>query len=372
MPDNPASESSFHCRLWPGGSPQLRPASAASLTIGDHTREPPPGRSPVRGGDAAHHPSSSAATRLMARDKVIPNPVILDFNVERLERVTLEGPPALTERAHMSPYVWAAEDGGYEILIRARPRRQAACTDTGVIWHGRSKDGVHFIMTDRPAIMPGPDPIDIGGCEDPTPVCMPDGSYVVYYTGVLDDLATGQLLYATGPAIDRLQKKGIALASSKSKGNTKEATVICAPSGRWRMFYEYAEDDHSVIGLACGPDAAGPWKEGPEPFRPREDSWDNWHLSTGPMLTDDPDMPVMFYNGATRDARWRIGWVAFDRDCSHVVCRGIQPLLTPPPVEDRSATDIAFASSVIVEDGRIWLYYSLKDAELARAELRRS
>ncbi|WP_145995966.1 hypothetical protein [Acetobacter aceti] len=40
MPDNPASESSFHCRLWPGGSPQLRPASAASLTIGDHTRAP--------------------------------------------------------------------------------------------------------------------------------------------------------------------------------------------------------------------------------------------------------------------------------------------------------------------------------------------
>lgn len=43
----------------------------------------------------------------------------------------------------------------------------------------------------------------------------------------------------------------------------------------------------------------------------------------------------------------------------------------PPPVEDRSAIDIAFASSVIVENGRIWLYYSLKDAELARAEIRR-
>lgn len=26
----------------------------------------------------------------------------------------------------------------------------------------------------------------------------------------------------------------------------------------------------------------------------------------------------------------------------------------------------AFASSVIIKDGRIWFYYSLKDAELAR------
>ncbi len=308
----------------------------------------------------------------MARDKVTPNPVILDFNVERLERVTLEGPPALTERAYMSPYVWATDGGGYEMLMRARPRMDGPPTDTGVIWHGRSDDGVHFVMADRPVITPGPDPIDLGGCEDPTPLCMADGSYLVYYTGVLDDLATGQMLYATGPAIDRLQKKGVALASSKTRGNTKEATVICAPNGHWRLFYEYAEDDASLIGLASGTGVAGPWEEQSAPFRPREDSWDDWHLSTGPMLLDEPDMPVMFYNGATRDARWRIGWAAFDRNCKRVVCRGIQPLLTPPPVEDRSATDIAFASSVVIEDGRIWLYYSLKDAELARAELRRS
>ena len=80
----------------------------------------------------------------------------------------------------------------------------------------------------------------------------------------------------------------------------------------------------------------------------------------------------MFYNGATRDARWRIGWIAFDRDCRTVVDRCIEPLLTPPPVEDRTATDIAFAASVIVQDGEIWLYYSLEDRRLARARLRRS
>lgn len=307
----------------------------------------------------------------MHREQVTSNPVILDFNVERLERVTLEGPPALTERAYMSPYVWAAE-GGYEMLIRARPRMDAPLTDTGVIWHGRSEDGVHFVMADEPAITPGPDPIDFGGCEDPTPLCMEDGSYVVYYTGVEDDFATGQMLYAAGPSIGELKKMGVALASSKTKGNTKEATVMLTADGHWRLFYEYAEDDASLIGLARGVGVAGPWKERPAPFCPREESWDNWHLSTGPMLLDDADMPVMFYNGATRDARWRIGWAAFDRNCTKVVARGIQPLITPPPVEDRTATDIAFAASVIIEDGRIWLYYSLKDAELVRAEIRRS
>lgn len=308
----------------------------------------------------------------MAHEQVTPNPILVDFNVERLEQVTLEGPPGLTSRAYMSPYVWQTEGGSYEILMRARPRDDAPFKDTGAIWHGRSEDGVHFVMADQPAIAPGPDPIDVGGCEDPTPFCMADGSFVVYYTGVLGDFATGQMLYAAGPSIDRLEKRGVALASSKTKGNTKEATVMLTADGHWRLFYEYAEGDASLIGLARGSSVAGPWEEWPAPLSPREDSWDNWHLSTGPMLHDNPDMPVMFYNGATRDARWRIGWAAFNRDCTHVVCRGIQPLLTPPPVDDRTATDIAFASSVIVEGDRIWLYYSLKDAQLARAEIRRS
>ena len=45
----------------------------------------------------------------------------------------------------------------------------------------------------------------------------------------------------------------------------------------------------------------------------------------------------------------------------------------PPPVDDRTATDIAFAASVVVDDqGAIWLYYSLEDRRLARALIRRS
>src|SRR3546814_19784719 len=68
-------------------------------------------------------------------------------------------------------------------------------------------------------------------------------------------------------------------------------------------------------------------------------------------------------------ARWRIGWVAFDRDCRPVIDRGIEPLIIPPPVDDRTATDIAFAASVIVRGSAIWLYYSLAERGPARAAL---
>ena len=305
------------------------------------------------------------------KDAVADSPIALDFNVKAIEDVTIAGPPELMARDLMSPYVWREPDGRYAMMVRAVVPQGQELTDTGVIWSGWSEDGRHFRMLDRPSIVPGPGDHDAGGVEDPT-VVRTDSGYVVYYSGVLSDHSHGELSYAAGPSLDALTKSGVALASSKSEGNTKEATVDRTADGGWRLFYEYAADEASRVGLAVGPDVAGPWDEQPTPFTPRTDSWDDWHLSTGPLLTDDPSTPVMFYNGATRDARWRIGWVAFDADYTRVVARGIQPLVTPPPVDDRSATDIAFAASVVVAEGAIWLYYSLEDRRLARALIRRS
>lgn len=295
----------------------------------------------------------------------------IDFNVRELEPLILNGPSAIAERDLMSPYVWLEPDGRFGIMVRAVPPVGGDRTDTGVIWAGWGRDGRAFDMDDEPAIVPGPDAIDIGGVEDPTVLRFDDG-YVVYYTGVGSDFSHGEMLYAAGPRIDALEKKGVALASTKTMGNTKEATIGRTADGDWRLWYEYASDNASRVGLAIGPAVDGPWDEQPTPFLPRQNSWDNWHLSTGPMLLSDPDFPVMFYNGATADARWRIGWVAFDRDCRRVVDRGIEPLITPPPVADRTATDIAFAASVVVHEGETWLYYSLEDRRLHRARIRRS
>jgi hypothetical protein len=79
----------------------------------------------------------------------------------------------------------------------------------------------------------------------------------------------------------------------------------------------------------------------------------------------------MFYNGATHDARWRIGWVTLDRNCECMTDRGVEPMLVPPPAKDRAATDIAFAASAVLQDdGLIHLYYSLEDRMLSRAVVR--
>ncbi len=293
----------------------------------------------------------------------------IGFVVDQIDAVTMTGNTLVSQRDLMSPYAWQTVPGEFGMMVRAVPR-PGERGDTGTIWYAASNDGLTFIASDQPVLSPGPNLDDIGGCEDPTPVFAPDGSVVVYYTGVDETRTHGEMLYATGPSINQLTKHGIAMPSAPSEGNLKEATVDRTTSGGWRMFYEYARNEASLIGLAVSDDVAGPWRHLPEPFGPRVDAWDAWHLSTGPLLTTNKDQPVMFYNGATHDARWRIGWIAFDAEYTHVVDRCIEPLIVPPPQSQRADTDIAFAASVVIVDGAIWLYYSVEDTHLYRAIIR--
>ena len=295
------------------------------------------------------------------------------YVVEALDPVTLDiaGPEGrLAHYDLMSPFVWQEEDRR-RMLVRVLPKPLGPTDPTGIIWAGDSADGLHFTMRPEPSITPGPDPIDAGGCEDPTVVRGEKGAYLVFYTGVDARRQQGSMLVAEGPDLTRLTKQRVMLKAPEGEGNIKEATLARGSDGQFRLFYEYARDNASRIGVATGPGLEGPWTVIDDPFTIREDGWDNWHLSTGPIVQREGEDPVMFYNGATMDARWRIGWISFAPDFSRVTGRGIEPLLMPPPAGDRAATDIAFAASCLVEGEDIWLYYSLEDALLRRATVRR-
>jgi predicted GH43/DUF377 family glycosyl hydrolase len=297
---------------------------------------------------------------------------LVAYVVDRLEDVTLDiggehGP--LDGHDLMSPFVWIEGDM-HRILVRVVPRPFAPGNPTGIIWSGESRDGLAFKMSSEPSILPGPDEIDAGGVEDPTVIHGAHGAYRIFYTGVDRAQRQGSLLVAEGPDLCKLVKKQVMLKAPEGEGNIKEATLARGPDGKFRLFYEYARDNASRIGMAVGPSAEGPWKVAEDPFTIREGSWDNWHLSTGPIVQRAGEDPVMFYNGATADARWRIGWVAFNANFTKVTARGVEPLLVPPPPEDRGETDIAFAASCLVARGKIILYYSLEDRILRRAHIR--
>jgi len=292
------------------------------------------------------------------------------FAVKTIEQVDLAGPEQLLGSDLMSPFVWRTQGGELGLLVRAVPCASEGGAITGSIWYGvGDPDGLHFAMDSMPLLTPGPGDLDILGCEDPTFVPAND-SCVMYYTG-LDAQGAGQMLCASGPNIHALEKKGVALASSKTERNTKEASVEVTKDGQWRLFYEYARDWRSRVGLAFGSGPFGPWNEQPDPFAVRPDHWDNWHLSTGPLLMTDPNAPVMFYNGSDRNARWGIGWIVFARDCASVIERCETPLIAPSEAGDRGR-EISFSASVLQGDGEIFLYFSRNDRWLFRATIEKS
>lgn len=303
--------------------------------------------------------------------------VRLDFAVEALDVVALDTARSdglLAGYDLMSPYVWQ-RDGRLNLLVRVLPNPLGPDQPTGVIYAGTSTDGLTFTMQAEPAIAPGPEDNDAGGVEDPTVVFSGD-KVLVFYTGVERGRAQGSLLVAQGRNITGLTKQQVLLKAPEGEGNIKEASVAKGADGRYRLFYEYAREirpgvSASRIGMALAETMEGPWTAGDDPFTVREDAWDNWHLSTGPILSRPGEPHVMFYNGATLDARWRIGWIAFDENFESVVDRCIEPLVVPPPPQLRSGTDIAFAASCLDLRDAIHLYYSLEDRVLRRATLAR-
>lgn len=294
------------------------------------------------------------------------------WTVESVAPLTLHRTNRLANMFTLSPFVWRDGDV-FRLLLRGVPRRDdEPRLKMAEIWHGISEDGLHFEMDEAPVIFPGPDLVDLDGCEDPT--VRVDGETVrVWYTGYNEQQKVGRLLLARGPDVRRLAKAGLAIDSSPGFADPKEATVAAEGAGRLRMFFEYSHDDASLIGQAEADSLDGPWEGfAPSPLAPRPDAWDAWHLSPGPLVGEGTTHPTLFYNGATQDAHWRIGWATFDRRLTKLVDRCTDALVTPDTPVSQGATDIAFAASAVEHEGAVRLYFSQSDQDLRCAVVRRT
>jgi len=294
-----------------------------------------------------------------------------DFTLEGVEEVTYASSPELAGMYKLSPFVWKTDDH-VELLLRVVNYSDVPSEKVARVHRGLSLDGLRFALGTSPVIAPGEDvenAYDSGGCEDPT-VAFVDGTYYVYYTGWNEHLKRGELLLASGDSLERLEKRGIALPSTAETRNPKEAEIVPVDDGTWRLFFEYAHDGRSKIGIASSPSVAGPWTIGAPLFEARP-GWDEWHLSTGPVIGGGDVLPVMFYNGATRNVDWRIGWVLFDPTFTRVVARCEHPIVMPGERRFAEDTDKAFAASAVIDGDRIRLYYSIADRHVMRATIRR-
>lgn len=279
------------------------------------------------------------------------------FAVRRVDDLTFSGPDLLVTHDLMSPFVWRQDDGRFGLLLRVVEDSSTNEGGTGSIWYGTSDDGLHFAVDDKPVLTPDSE-LDHRGCEDPTLVHH-DGGMIVFYSG-LDAAGNTHLLWASGPDVRSLTPELL---------NVKEAEVLHAPQGKWIMGFEFADGEASQIGYADGDSPIGPWHRTKQGFGPRNDRFDSWHLSTGPMILADPSHPVMFYNGATKEAVWSVGWIVFDVPNDRVLDRCEEPLIVSPG--EHNGRRMAFAASLIEYDATVDLYVSFNDHSCHRVTVER-
>jgi len=294
---------------------------------------------------------------------------VTTIRIEAIEPLAFDRAPPLSDMYILSPCVWR-EDDGYHVLLRAVSHADDPAAKIARIYHGRCDDGLRFKMDALPAITaslaPGAD--DAGGCEDPSLVRQ-GGRYHVFYSGWNQGLWQGHLLRTVGAEIRTLRKQVRVLPHDAHHTNPKEAEIVRCQTGGWRLFFEYADKERSKIGLASASNLDGEWRAEPDPFAARADHFDSWHLSAGPVVQQCDGQPLMFYNGATGQGRWRIGWIIFDASFTRVLDRCVAPIIIPPQPQG-NATDIAFSASALQEDNLVCLYYTVSDDQPMRAVLR--
>ena len=292
------------------------------------------------------------------------------FAIESIANIGMIFAPPLDAMYMLSPFVW--RDGElYRMLLRVVNHADDPHDKIARIHYASSADSVTFVLDSEPAIAPGPQSDDRGGCEDPT-FFAGDDAWHVFYSGWNAQAERGSLLLARGHSERLLEKLGPVLPETGPYRNAKEASVVRCADGSYCLFFEYVREGGSQIGVARSPAIDGPWViEAAAPLEPRPDSWDSYHLSPGPVVELPGSPPVMFYNGAQRSANWRIGCAVFDQNFRSVLARSEVPLIGPPPVLPDEG-DMAFVASAFADGDAIAVYYSVADKIMKRALLRRT
>lgn len=274
--------------------------------------------------------------------------------------------PELEDFYVLSPYV-TCRAGKYEMLVRLVNRDDDPSKKVSRIHYATSRDGIRFDV-EQEVIAPGSaDEPDGAGCEDPT-VATDRDSYTVFYSGYNAQSKRSSMLAAVGYSLVALQKTGRVLTPNDAYANPKEAALVATSSG-FRMFFEYARNGASHVGVADARKLAGPWVYAESPISQRPDAFDSWHLSPSSAIRRADGTHVLFYNGASRKADWRINYALLDETAAVALQRPLTPLVSAFGLEPGDS-DIAFAASATVQRAdAVWLYYSIADRKPYRSRL---
>ena len=94
------------------------------------------------------------------------------------------------------------------------------------------------------------------------------------------------MLLAEGPDPTRW-KSARSFQGAEGRAISRKRPCCRRRTRSWRLFYEFARDGASRLGMARAEKLGVNWTAMEEMVPIREDSWDNWHLSPGPIIQQE-------------------------------------------------------------------------------------
>ncbi|MBN1457160.1 MAG: glycoside hydrolase family 130 protein [Sedimentisphaerales bacterium] len=229
----------------------------------------------------------------------------------------------------------------------------------------RSKDGVNFIVDEKPTILPEKD-YENFGLEDPRISKIGDTYYICYKVVSDKGVCTGLM---TTSDFKSFERKGIIFCP-------ENIDVVMFPEKIDGMFYALTRPVPMLIGprgvwTASSPDTIN-WGRHKPLILPREGMFDGGKTggSCVPIKTEDGWLEI--YHGSDENDKYSLAAALLDlKDPSKVIARSKEPLMYPQANYEVKGFygNVVFSCGAITKDnGEVIIYYGASDELTAAAK----
>lgn len=229
----------------------------------------------------------------------------------------------------------------------------------------RSKDGINFVIDEKPMIMPDPHE-ECWGMEDPRVTKIGD-TYYINYTAAAPIGATVALL--TTKDFKTFQRHGIIFLPEN-----KDVAIF--PEKISGKYWAFNRPVPSGIGtpdmwLACSYDMVH-WGEHRHFYGVSDSGWENGRIGGGAPPFKTEKGWIKLYHAADKNNRYALGAFLLDSDNPmHILAKSQQPLLYPAEEYEENGFfgGVVFTCGCLFDGENIAIYYGAADDKVCRADI---
>lgn len=291
------------------------------------------------------------------------------IKLERLSNrpILTPDPANAWERAAVFNSAAIYDNGLFHLLYRA--------TDIGSharfgdymnsIGYAVSTDGIHFLRLDRPVMIPGADPQERRGCEDPRIVKIGDTFHLVY-TGFGNRFdGDYRICRATSKNLITWERQGVVLDEPNKNSSLFPEKI----NGRYCLLHRRYPD----IWIAYSDDLHT-WTGHTRILSPIAESWQDARVGiAGPPIKVKDGWFLIYHATSSADNSYRLGAALLDsNNPARVLARQAEPIIEPTFVWEKvgHVPNVIFSNGHAVKGDDLYVYYGGADSVLGVAAMR--